>query len=83
MADDFVFGNIVQSSRARGWLYDIGMGIGLGLSVCNGVYAYLITQGASEYPLWLGAAMAGYVVAAPGIFGISKANLPLPKKVAE
>lgn len=75
---DFAFGNIIKSARTRGWLYDAGVGIGLGLTACNAVYAYLITQEAAAYPLWLGAAMAAYTVLAPGLFGVAKSNTTLP-----
>jgi hypothetical protein len=77
MSDDFAFGNIVRSARARGWLYDLGMGAGLAITGLNAWYAYLITQEAATYPLWLGGAAAVYAVVAPGLFGVSKANTPV------
>lgn len=80
VSDEFVFGNIVRSSRVRGWLYDLGMATGLGITACNAGVAYLIGQEAiADYPLWLGVASVVYPVVAAGLFGISKANTPVIK----
>lgn len=78
---DFVFGNIVRSPRIRGWLYDLGRGGGVALTVCNAVVAHLLAQNAIDgYPLWLGAISAGYIAGAPYVFGVSKANVTYPTK---
>ena len=73
--DQFALGNIVKSSKIRGYLYDAGIAVGLGITALNAGYAYLVAQNAAEFPLWLGAAAAVYVVVAPGLFGVAKANV--------
>lgn len=78
MTDDFVFGNIVRSSRIRGYLYDAGRGVGVAITGCNAVVVYLMAQGGMDgYPLWLGATSAAYIAVAPYVFGVSKANTPV------
>lgn len=73
--DSFAFGNIVKSGKVRGVLYDLGIGAGVAITGLNAAFAYLISQGAADYPLWLGATTAVYPLVAPYLFGVAKANL--------
>ncbi len=75
---DFAFGNIVKSAKLRGYLYDAGIAIGLGITATNAGVAYMLGVGAIDsYPIWLGTAAAVYAVVAPGFFGVAKSNTPV------
>jgi hypothetical protein len=76
--EGFALGNIIRSAKIRGYLYDAGIAIGLGITAANAGVAYLLGAGAIEgYPLWLGTASAVYAVLAPGLFGVAKSNTPI------
>lgn len=74
-AEAEALGSIVKSKRVRGWIYGVAGGVGVALTIANGVTAYLVANHAlGTYPLWLGAVGVAYPLASAAVHALSKAN---------
>lgn len=69
-------GSIVKSKKVRGYIYGAAALANVGLTVANGVAAYLVAQHElAAFPVWLGAVGVAAPLVSAAVHALSKANV--------